>query len=248
MLGSLFVSQPVPSSQVPIPQFVPQQPKIHVTQPVHAMIASQPIPSVFGTSQVPLTQPLQVPLRSQSLAKCIPQTLVGKIVYGMTQHQSNPIYHGTMQIPIGKEYRPYQGIPQVPFQGQQVHGYPRAGQQGLLYFGYYNPPYSCNEVPYYQNPPYLGMKVPISKDIPQYPGHPPPDFNQQFPFVATLKLLDLTRLTNDPITHFPWWPIIPTKFPSDIPKFNGNLRECLSTHVMTYQLWCSSNSINDYSI
>ena len=39
--------------------------------------------------------------------------------------------------------------------------------------------------------------------------------------------------------------MIPHKIPSDIPKFNGNLGEDPSTHVMTYHLWCSSNSLND---
>jgi len=77
MLGSFFVSQLVLSSQVPIPKFVTQQDQIHVIQPVKDAIASQLIPSVSGTSQVPLTQPLQVPLQSQSLAQGIPQILVG---------------------------------------------------------------------------------------------------------------------------------------------------------------------------
>lgn len=75
------------------------------------MIASQPIPSVYGTSQIPLTQPLQVPLQSQLLTQGIPQILVVQIVCDMAQSQSNPLYHGTMQTPIGKQYRPYQGIP-----------------------------------------------------------------------------------------------------------------------------------------
>ena len=77
MLGSFFVSQLVLSSQVPIPKFVTQQDQIHVIQPVKDAIASQLIPSVSGTSQVPLTQPLQVPLQYQSLAQGIPQILVG---------------------------------------------------------------------------------------------------------------------------------------------------------------------------
>lgn len=67
--------------------------------------------------------------------------------------------------------------------------------------------------------------------------------------MATLKFLDLTRLTNDdPIAHSLWWPVIPTKFPSDITKFNGNLGEYLSMHIMTCHIWCSSNSLNNDSI
>jgi len=41
---------------------------------------------------------------------------------------------------------------------------------------------------------------------------------------------------------------MPNKFPSDIPKFEGKLGEGLSNHVMTYHLWCASNSIIDDSI
>ena len=68
------------------------------------------------------------------------------------------------------------------------------------------------------------------------------------PFLATLNLSDLTRLTNDPIHRQPRCLVIPTKVPSDIPKFYGNLGEYPSTHVMTYHLWCSSNSFNYDSI
>ena len=66
--------------------------------------------------------------------------------------------------------------------------------------------------------------------------------------MATLELPDLNWLTNDPINYAPWWSVIPHKSPSDIPKFNGNLGEDPSTHVMTYHLWCSSNSLNDDSV
>jgi hypothetical protein len=73
-------------------------------------------------------------------------------------------------------------------------------------------------------------------------------FNQHFPFLETLDLLVLSRLTNDPIFHSPFWPPIPAKLPSDIPKFDGKPGEDPSNHVMTYHLWCSSNSLNDDSI
>jgi len=63
-----------------------------------------------------------------------------------------------------------------------------------------------------------------------------------------LELPDLNRLTNDPINYAPWWPVIPNKLTSDIPKFNGNPGEDLSTHVMNYYLWWSSNSLNDDSV
>jgi hypothetical protein len=75
-----------------------------------------------------------------------------------------------------------------------------------------------------------------------------PQVNRQLPFLATLDLPDLSRLTNDPILHFPFWPIIPAKLPSDIPKFDGKLGEDPNNHVMTFNLWCSSNSFMDDSI
>lgn len=92
------------------------------------------------------------------------------------------------------------------------------------------------------------MKVHVSQAIPSYLGYPPPDFNRQLPFVDTLDFLDLNQLTNNPIAHSPWWLIIPTKFPYDIPKCNGNLGEDLSMHIMKYHLWCSSNSLKYDSI
>ena len=39
----------------------------------------------------------------------------------------------------------------------------------------------------------------------------------KLPFLATLNLPDLSRLTTDPVAHDPAWPAIPTKLPSDIP-------------------------------
>ena len=36
---------------------------------------------------------------------------------------------------------------------------------------------------------------------------------------------------------------MPTKLPSNIPKFEGKARECLQNHIMTFHIWCSSNSI-----
>ena len=91
------------------------------------------------------------------------------------------------------------------------------------------------------------MQRPIAQAIPYYPGYAQPDLNRQFPFVATLELSDLNRLTNDPIHYLPWWLVIPHKLTSEIPKFNGNSGEDPSTHVMTYHLWCSLNSLNDGS-
>jgi hypothetical protein len=68
---------------------------------------------------------------------------------------------------------------------------------------------------------------------------------QQFPYLYLLNLLDLTKLSNDPIFHNPAWPAMPTKLPSDIPKVEGKSAEDPTNHVMNFHLWCSSNSIID---
>ena len=72
--------------------------------------------------------------------------------------------------------------------------------------------------------------------------------NQQLPFLATLDLPNLSRLTNDPIMCQPFWPPIPHKKNSNIQKFDGNPGEDPNNHVITYHLWCSSNSLIDYCI
>jgi len=39
-----------------------------------------------------------------------------------------------------------------------------------------------------------------------------------------------------------------TKFLSHVPKFEGKPSEDLGDHVMTFHLWCSSNSFKDDSV
>jgi hypothetical protein len=58
-----------------------------------------------------------------------------------------------------------------------------------------------------------------------------PQINQQLLFLTTLDLLDLCRLTNDPIFHSLVWPAIPAKLPSDILKFDGKSGEDPNNHV-----------------
>jgi hypothetical protein len=65
---------------------------------------------------------------------------------------------------------------------------------------------------------------------------------------VTLDLPDLSRLTNDPISHSPVWPVILAKLPFDIPKFDENPGKDLNNHVMNFHLCCSSNSLMDDSI
>ena len=68
------------------------------------------------------------------------------------------------------------------------------------------------------------------------------------PFSATLKLWDLSKLMNDVLHNDTSWPSVPTKIPSNIPKFEGRTGEDPSDHVTTFHLWCSLNSLNDDSI
>ena len=119
--------------------------------------------------------------------------------------------------------------------------YIQNGQNQPFYHGYAPQPYQS----YQHQMHYAGMQRPTAQVIPSYPGYASPILNQQLPFVATLELPDLNRLTNDPISYTPWWPAIPHKLPSDIPKFNENPGEDPSNHVMTFHLWCSSNTLND---
>jgi hypothetical protein len=92
-------------------------------------------------------------------------------------------------------------------------------------------------------PAYGPTGVPMPHDYYQYP-----QFNRQLPFFSTIYFLDLSCLTNDPILHTLFWPPIPTKLPSDIPKFDRKPREEPNNYVMTLYLWFSSNSLMDDSI
>jgi hypothetical protein len=76
--------------------------------------------------------------------------------------------------------------------------------------------------------------------------NPPPPL--QIPYLASLNIPGLSKLTNDPILHDPAWPAMPTKISLDIPKFEGKAGDDLANHVMTFHLWCSSNSIMENSI
>ena len=67
------------------------------------------------------------------------------------------------------------------------------------------------------------------------------------PYLASLNIPYLMKLTNDPILHDPTWPNMPTKLPSNIPNFEGKPEEDPTKHIISICLWCSSNSIiEDY--
>ena len=92
---------------------------------------------------------------------------------------------------------------------------------------------------------YLGMPYGgFGMNVNQYP------FNQstqnpfsltKLPFLDTLELHDLSKLTNDPIRHHLAWLPVPVKIPTDIPKFDGKTGEDPANHITTYHLWCVSN-------
>jgi hypothetical protein len=58
----------------------------------------------------------------------------------------------------------------------------------------------------------------------------------RLPFLAMLNLPDLTKLMNDPVSHDPTWPSVPTKIPLDIPKFEGKNGEDPRDHVTTFHV------------
>jgi hypothetical protein len=110
-------------------------------------------------------------------------------------------------------------------------------------------PYAGQGNGFYQNPgqqPNFSWQPGASKTPgPFYPGY---QQHPKLPFLATLHLPDLTRLLNDPICHDPRWPPMPTKLPSDIPKFEAKPNEDPGDHVTTFHLWCSSNSLKYDSV
>ena len=64
----------------------------------------------------------------------------------------------------------------------------------------------------------------------------------------TLNLPDLLIFMNDPVSHDPTCPTVPTKLPSNIRKFERKDGEDPGEHVRTFHLWCSSNSLHNDSI
>jgi hypothetical protein len=96
----------------------------------------------------------------------------------------------------------------------------------------------------------MNMGAPQSPSGPHDPSSSTQYFfsNMPFPFLATLNLLELLCLKNEPILHNLLWSAIPVKLPSYMSKFNGKPREDPPTHIMAYQLLCSSNSLMEDSV
>jgi hypothetical protein len=156
--------------------------------------------------------------------------------------------------------------PQQPLPPQGSHLYPPYGQTPNLAYNPQNPfgyPPLVHVSRTTSNPVYPGQHQPYTRGPTGYnyppnlvygpTGVPMPhqyylQVNRQLSFLATLDIPDLSRLMNDPIFHSLVWPAIPTKLPSDIPKFHRKSGEDPNNHMMTFHLWCSSNSFMDNSI
>jgi hypothetical protein len=58
----------------------------------------------------------------------------------------------------------------------------------------------------------------------------------RLPSMAMLNFLDLSKLMNNLVCHDMSWPPVPTKLPSNIPKFEGRTSEDIGNHVTTFHL------------
>jgi hypothetical protein len=76
--------------------------------------------------------------------------------------------------------------------------------------------------------------TPLKSQVHMAGTNPPPPIHM--PYLASLNIPDLSKLTNDPIFHDPTWPSMPTKLPIDILKFEGKLGEDPTNHTMTFHL------------
>jgi hypothetical protein len=148
----------------------------------------------------------------------------------------------------------------TPYHSQGKNVYPPHGQINHLAYNAHTPLGYANVSHPSSNPVYPGHQQPYVGGPTGY-NYPPnlvyghtgvpmlhqyhPQINRQLPFLATLDLPDLSQLTNDPTFHSPVWPVILAKLPSDILKFDEKSSEDLNNHVMTFHLWCSSNSLMD---
>jgi hypothetical protein len=247
----------------PIPGFIPTLPQFPTGNPNVGSI----IPTVAPNLQVPVGgQGSTFPFPGHTAT--IAQPTVGVQLTGGTI----PLV-GAPTSPLGQNIPPalaqywnqlMQNVPQnvggqptVPTPGQPYPGVTNpiwgSGQttqpqtQGQNPWGYYpiQPPQGQPGSSLWGKTAYAPTGLPTGLP-PQ--SHQYPQVNRKFPFLATLDLPDLSRILNDPIRHSPQWPAIPAKLPSDIPKFDGKAGEDPNNHVMTFHLWCSSNSLMDDSI
>jgi hypothetical protein len=171
----------------------------------------------------------------------------GMSIWGNSFHnQWNP-EQGAMPMPMGSAWGNPSQSPLNVMHAQPSTSY--FGNQPMMSPHTQNP-YAGHGHGFYQNPdqqPNFSWQPGAS----QTPGpffHGYQQHQPKLPFLATLHLPDLTRLLNNPICHDPRWPLMLTKFPSDIPKFETKPNEDTRDHVTTFHIWCSSNSLKDDSV
>jgi hypothetical protein len=149
----------------------------------------------------------------------------------------------TMPLPAGPTWGNPSQSPSNTMHAQ--HSMSLLGNQPMMSPQMQNP-YAGHGHGFYQNP---GQQPNFSwqPGASQTPGPFFLVYQQQpkLPFLATLHFPDLTRLLNDPICHDPRCPPMPTKLPSNIPKFEAKPNEDPGDHVTTFHLWGSSNSLKD---
>ena len=128
--------------------------------------------------------------------------------YGPRQ-MPNPPHQSIPTVPTGNLYQMsrYQSMPQ-PYRGSYL--YPPNQYMGGAYG-----PFGLNSMSPFNQKSFM---------------------NTPLPFLATLKLLDLSKLTNDPILHHLAWPPVPVKIPTDILKFEGKTGDDPASHTTTYHL------------
>jgi hypothetical protein len=258
---------PTPSGHHLIPGFIPILPQPPFRGPLPSSIKgidpSGIIPYFTPNYQIPIGGQFHQGGQSQP-------PFVGKIPTG-TQPPLTPPYGQNIPPSLAQywnhliQHNPHSTGGKQPQASSIIP--PSTGQQ---YSGMSNPIWGLNAQPHtpvqgYNPmnylPPHQPLHLPRSSHYMQTAygpiglptGLPPqshqyPHVNRQLPFLSTLDLPDLSRILNDPIHHSPQWPTILAKLPSDIPKFDGKSGEDMNNHVMTFHLWCSSNSLMDDSI
>jgi hypothetical protein len=267
-----------PSGHHLVPGFIPTLPRSPfrgpLPSPIRGTDPSGPIPSFTPNYQIPVggqfhqggqTQsPFigQIPIGTQPpIGGKPPPTLpYGKnIPPSLDQYWNYPIQNNPHSIG-GQQPKASSFIPPStgkPYPGTSNPIWGSNAQPHTLVQGnnpnQYNP---INYLPPHQQPNLLGSShymqtaygpIGIPTGLPLQ-SHQYPHLNRQLPFLATLDLPNLSRILNDLIRHSPQWPAISAKLPSDIPKFDGKPGEDPNNHVMTFHLWCSSNSLMDDSI
>jgi hypothetical protein len=254
--GPQFLGHPIPGFIPTLPQFPTGNPNAgsiiptvapNIQVPVGGQGSTFPFPEHTATIVQP-TVGIQPPGGTIPLVGAPTSPLGQNIPPALAQYW-NQLMQNFPQNTGGKQAvptpgQPYPGVTN-PIWGSGQTTQPQTQVQNP--WGYYpiQPPQGQPRSSLWGQTAYAPTGLPTGF-LPQ--SHQYPQVNRQLPFLATLDLPDLSRILNDPIRHSPQWPAVPTKLPSDIPKFDGKAGEDPNNHVMNFHLWCSSNSLMDDSI